>query len=161
LQQQAYQAVTGQAPPRSELAQALAAVARAQRAYLGHLLGDLDLRPGQEALLPELDEHKGCTQRELARALGLDPSTVSRSVARLERLGLVRRAPDPSDHRARRILLTETGDALRAGLVEAWAFVDDLIAFDFPDDERRDLVARLTGIAGQLREAAGRPARDA
>ncbi|PPK67943.1 MarR family winged helix-turn-helix transcriptional regulator [Actinokineospora auranticolor] len=42
---------------------------------------------------------------------GLDKSTVSRQIARLEELGLVERVPDPSDGRARLVQLTETGTA--------------------------------------------------
>ena len=45
----------------------------------------------------------------LAHELGLDPSSVSRSVAALEREGLVRKDPDPSDQRAQQLVLTPAG----------------------------------------------------
>ena len=46
---------------------------------------------------------------DLAAALGLDPSSVSRQVAAVERSGWVTREPDPDDRRASRLLLTDAG----------------------------------------------------
>ena len=46
---------------------------------------------------------------ELAHALGLDPSSVSRQVSSLERSGWVVREKDPADQRAQRLELTPTG----------------------------------------------------
>lgn len=66
-------------------------------------------------LLKNLDEHGGLRVTELASRVDLDPSTVSRHVAQLEKLGLVERTPDPLDGRAQVVALTEPGlDQLRA-----------------------------------------------
>lgn len=46
---------------------------------------------------------------DLARALGVSPSAVSRAVATLERLGYVRRTPDPVDARAHVVTLSADG----------------------------------------------------
>jgi DNA-binding MarR family transcriptional regulator len=45
----------------------------------------------------------------LAAELGLDVSTASRHVSRLEADGLIARAPDPSDQRATKLALTAAG----------------------------------------------------
>lgn len=45
----------------------------------------------------------------IADSAGLDKSTVSRQIARLEELGLVERVVDPSDGRARLVQLTGAG----------------------------------------------------
>ena len=51
---------------------------------------------------------------ELARAVVLSPTGMSRFVDRLEAEGLVRREPDPADRRALRVVLIEAGgDLLR------------------------------------------------
>ena len=47
----------------------------------------------------------------LANALGLDPSTLSRTVDGLVRTGLVGRTEDPADRRSIRLTLTELGRA--------------------------------------------------
>lgn len=46
---------------------------------------------------------------DLANALGLDPSSVSRQVSALERAGWVAREKDPQDLRAQRLVLTPKG----------------------------------------------------
>ena len=61
---------------------------------LGHLARRGDLSPG-----------------ELAAADRLQPQSVTRSLAELERDGLVQRYPDPVDRRTHRIRLTVTGRA--------------------------------------------------
>lgn len=48
---------------------------------------------------------------DLAEAIGLDRSGVTRRATRLEEAGLVRREPDPDDRRATLLLLTDAGHA--------------------------------------------------
>jgi DNA-binding MarR family transcriptional regulator len=49
---------------------------------------------------------------ELARAVVLSPTAMSRFVDRLEAAGCVRRTPDPDDRRALRVVITEEGITL-------------------------------------------------
>ena len=56
---------------------------------------------------------------ELASALGLDPSSVSRQVTALERSGWLAREDDPTDRRAARLTLTATGRAVVEALAQA------------------------------------------
>ena len=51
----------------------------------------------------------GARASDVAQALGLDKSTVSRGLSQLETLGLIERVGDPDDGRARLLRLTETG----------------------------------------------------
>jgi DNA-binding MarR family transcriptional regulator len=50
---------------------------------------------------------------DVAAALGVTPQAVSKLAGEMERLGYVRRAPDPGDARVRRLELTDRGRALR------------------------------------------------
>jgi len=59
------------------------------------------------------------TATELARAMGLDKSTLSRTVEGLEKAGLVERAPHLEDARARRLTLTAAGRAQVKGIDQA------------------------------------------
>ena len=63
------------------------------------------------------------TTVELARHLGITKQSTSEVVTALERAGTVRRAPHPTDGRARVLLLTEAG---RANLDEGRARWNDL-----------------------------------
>jgi DNA-binding MarR family transcriptional regulator len=51
----------------------------------------------------------GVRASDVAQALGLDKSTVSRGLSQLETLGLIERVEDPDDGRARLLRLTTTG----------------------------------------------------
>ena len=51
----------------------------------------------------------GVRASDVAHALGLDKSTVSRGITQLENLGLIERVGDPDDGRARLLRLTTTG----------------------------------------------------
>jgi DNA-binding MarR family transcriptional regulator len=105
-------------------------------AYLAmHRRADASLAPfgvtaDQFVLLSALVEAEALTQRELARRVGSDASTVRAMLLLLERRRLVTRGPHPHDGRARRVVLTPRGrqayrqmyegsEAFRAGLLAA------------------------------------------
>jgi DNA-binding MarR family transcriptional regulator len=109
-------------------------------------------------LLPLQDGPKRV--RDLADAKGVDQSTVSRQVAQLVKVGLVRRDPDLADRRASLLVLTDRGrdvcqemvQARRqavADALEGWA--DDRIA------EFAQLFAEFNTAVE--RQAAGRQAK--
>jgi DNA-binding MarR family transcriptional regulator len=80
-----------------------------------------DMDAAGYALISQIDlgtADGGARASELALALGLDKSTVSRGIAQLEGLGLVERVADPDDGRARRLRLTPEG-ADRYGAIRA------------------------------------------
>lgn len=67
--------------------------------------------------LHHLDRAGGTlSQNRLADYLVRDKATVARLVARMERDGFVRRAPDPVDRRLKRVLLTPSGKTVTAEL---------------------------------------------
>jgi DNA-binding MarR family transcriptional regulator len=79
------------------------------------------------------------TQRELAQSLSADPPYVTLMVDDLEKRGLVRRKPYPTDRRAKLVELTASG---RAAAARADAILDEPPAalHDVPD---ADLAAVL------------------
>ncbi len=60
-------------------------------------------------LLLYLDREKCARSADIAATFGHAPRTVTEAIDGLERDGLVRREPDPSDGRAKRIVVTEAG----------------------------------------------------
>ena len=83
---------------------------------------------------------------ELADALGVQRSTVSRQIAELERAGLVERHVDPSDGRASMLLVTKRGAADLARLRARWRTLLGEITSDWPAKD----VARLGDLLGRL-----------
>lgn len=87
---------------------------------------------------------------DLAAALELDLSTVSRQVRVLVELGLVSRRADADDRRAARLALTPTGRAeLRAQRAERHRILGGAL-HDWPERDREHLVSLLERLAGAL-----------
>ena len=83
---------------------------------------------------------------ELAENLLADPSTVSRHIAALVRLGYVRREADPRDGRATILVLTESGREQVRAVREHRKQVFDEMLGDFTNEE----VAGLTRLMGRV-----------
>ena len=77
-----------------------------------------DLERGSYVLLAHLGRAGSARSADLARALHLNASTVSRQVAAVGREGLIDRIPDPADHRAFEVRLTSHGRVVLARLRE-------------------------------------------
>lgn len=75
-----------------------------------------DLTPQQFGLLGFLWRQDGQSQAELSQRSQIDRTTMGGLVDRLEKEGLVRRAPHPEDRRAYQIFLTEKGKGLEEEL---------------------------------------------
>lgn len=68
-----------------------------------------DLYFGQFPLLRYVGEHPGTTQREIAKNLYITPPSVTNSVKRMEKSGLVIKEEDPTNLRRSRISITDKG----------------------------------------------------
>ena len=62
---------------------------------------------GDYAFIAFLFINEDVSQDELSRMMRVDKSYTARALARLEKLGLVERKPDPDEHRIKRVVLSE------------------------------------------------------
>ncbi|MBE1471833.1 MarR family winged helix-turn-helix transcriptional regulator [Kibdelosporangium phytohabitans] len=86
------------------------------------------------------------SQLALGHALGVDKTTMTALLDKLERQGLVVRTPDPNDRRARIPVPTEAGRELQAKLYHQLAAVEDRVLADLAPAERdvlRSLLRRI------------------
>ncbi|MCM9076616.1 MarR family winged helix-turn-helix transcriptional regulator [Streptomyces spororaveus] len=83
-------------------------------------------------------------QSELIRAVGLDPSTVTKMLQRLEHSGHVRRRPDPADRRASLVEATDASHGLLVEVRRAWGELERQTLDGLDATERAEL-ARLLG----------------
>jgi len=90
-------------------------ISRATLAVTSHLKkgfaneGIGTIKPAYLGVLLALWNEDGLKANELGKRAGLEPSTMTGLLDRMERDGVVKREPDPNDRRANRIHLTQEG----------------------------------------------------
>ncbi|MGC4866068.1 MarR family winged helix-turn-helix transcriptional regulator [Micromonospora sp. DT53] len=106
-----------------------------------------DVRPRHGAVLAYLDA-EGTRPGELARLAGRNKQTMGAILDELERLGYVRRAPDPADRRAKLIVPTERGLSLMAASDGFVRQIEQKLADTLGPDRYRDFRdALVRGVA--------------
>ncbi|MGL1863490.1 MAG: MarR family transcriptional regulator [Pseudodesulfovibrio sp.] len=91
-------------------------MSRFQRLYAKGLtmrLSPYDVQPGYLTILHYLWQRDGVTQKELTQFLDIEQATLSNTLKRMERDGLVLRTPNKKDRRRHLITLTEKGASLK------------------------------------------------
>ncbi|MDQ2585520.1 MarR family winged helix-turn-helix transcriptional regulator [Saccharothrix yanglingensis] len=134
------------AAANGRLSYAIVTLARAHRGFAAALLRDLGLHPGQELLLMRLFDRDGQTQSELLDAVGLDHSTVSKSLRRMQDAGLLTRTPDERDRRVQHVHLTDAGQALRTPLAALWSELDRVTAHTLGADQVESFITTASAI---------------
>jgi DNA-binding MarR family transcriptional regulator len=132
-------------------------LARLMAQLLGQRIAPYGVAPGQFAQLLALFDSDGQTASELSRAIGIEPGTMTRTLRRMERDGLVERRPDPRDRRASRIHLTAKARALEPELKAAAAQVSQVVLAGIGRSRARDL---LEALATSVSNAEGALDRD-
>ena len=72
-------------------------------------MAEVGLYRGQPPILMLLYKNDGMSQKEMARALNLSPATMTVTLKRMEKAGLVLREMDEHDQRILRVHLSEKG----------------------------------------------------
>jgi MarR family transcriptional regulator, organic hydroperoxide resistance regulator len=123
------------------------------RTVVGNLLRPLGLFPGQDILLMQLWEREGRSQAYLVEALGVDHSTVTKMLQRLEAAGLVVRRPSSQDRRMMLVSLTDAGRRLRGEIERTWQELERLTTAHLTDREREQLLHLLQSVEAHVRPA--------
>lgn len=111
-------------------------------------MSSIDLTPGQFGVLVLIAANAGLHQSALGTALGLDRSTVVGVIDRLERRGLVVRAPAPNDRRSYALKLTDKGEGVRQEMAQRVRGHERRIARRLSGAERERLIELLKLVAG-------------
>ena len=89
-------------------------------------------------------------QADLIDTLGVDPSTMTKMLQRLQRTGNVTRTTDPADRRAVLVEATEASRALRPEIEAAWKTVEQRTVAELAPAERAELQRLLEKVAMNL-----------
>ncbi|MFE9775758.1 MarR family winged helix-turn-helix transcriptional regulator [Streptomyces sp. NPDC005931] len=130
-----------------QMSYAIFQLARAHRGYAAAMLREMGLHPGQELLLMQLLDRDGQTQSELLESVGLDHSTVSKSLRRMQDAGLLTREPAAYDRRVMVVRLTDKGRAMRAPIRAMWQDLEKTSARNLSAQQAEDFVRTAYAIA--------------
>jgi DNA-binding MarR family transcriptional regulator len=132
---------------RSDFGWALGAVFRRYVRAMTVATADMPGGPrGYEVLMTAA---KDCppTQLRLAQQLGIDKTVMTYLIDDLEKAGLVSRRPDPSDRRARQIVVTDAGKTRLVGLEKALGAAERHVLAGISSEDRATLHALLLRVA--------------
>jgi DNA-binding MarR family transcriptional regulator len=108
---------------------------------------DSQITPGQFGVLILIDENSGLNQSTLAKALGIERSTMVGVIDGLEKRDLVERQKSPIDKRAHALTLTTKGRSLLATVKPNVEKHEQRIVGDLSDAEVKTLMSLLKRLA--------------
>jgi len=111
-------------------------------------LKDFDFTPGSFGVLTLIRANPGITQVTLAAAFGVDKSTMSPVIFRLEKRGLIRREILPSDRRCHALFFDEAGEQTFLVAREKIRFFEENVAARLSKLEQRELARLLAKLQG-------------
>lgn len=117
------------------------------------LLDELGFYQGQAFVLYALWDEDGLTQSELTERLQRSPSTITKTVQRLEKAGFVKRCSDDADERVSRVYLTNAGRDIRPTVEEIWNKLDQQIFQGFNPQEVEQLGDYMTRVYQNLNKS--------
>ncbi|HYM98259.1 MAG TPA: MarR family transcriptional regulator [Aestuariivirgaceae bacterium] len=111
-------------------------------------LKDFDFTPGSFGVLTLIRANPGITQVTLAAAFGVDKSTMSPVIFRLEKRGLIRREILPRDRRCHALFFDEAGEQTFLAAREKIRAFEENVAARLSKPEQRELARLLAKLQG-------------
>lgn len=113
-------------------------------------------RPAHSAVFAQIAP-EGSRLTDLARGANMSPQAMGELVDELEDLGYVARHPDPTDRRAKLIVLTDKGQACIAAGVATIEGIEEQLIDRLGEHGHRQLRSLLTTILGHEEDASRPP----
>jgi DNA-binding MarR family transcriptional regulator len=132
----------------SDLTWLLHRAAQHLRGVTSEQAGKSGLQMREYIILGALSTTADLTQADLGKALGLDKTTLTSQLDRLERGGLIERHLHPRDRRLRIPVITPAGAALCAEVSAACAAIEAEVLADFAPEHVRTFRHMLVAIIG-------------
>ena len=116
--------------------------------YLARELTDYDITPSQYGVLQVLWNNEGsCTPKIIADRLGLETSTISGTLERMQKKGLIDRLINMEDRREILVVLQDKGRQLKGPMAQIVRRMNDLVLEGLAPEQ-------VAVLKGQLREIA-------
>lgn len=133
----------------------VADLARLIRADFDRLIGEsgLGVTPGEARVLAHAARAGAVRQNVLADRIGVEAMTVTGFLDRLEAKGLVQRAPDPADRRAKLVRLTKAAEELLGKVTQLTANTRMAAASGLSEADWERFMTALRAVRDNLAEA--------
>lgn len=131
----------------ADLGWALGAVMRSYLHAVDDVVADVPGGPRGYQVLTAAGRGEPSSQLALAQQLGVDRTVMTYLLDDLQSAGLVERKPDPADRRARRVVLTDAGQARLCDLERRLRDSEEHLLDPLDPDERHVLRALLHRLA--------------
>ena len=118
------------------------------------LAGEAGITFRQYVLLAELSSQSGRTQVDLTRATGIDRSTMTEMISRLEERRLIARMPSPTDARAKTVEITDSGHAMLSDMRQHARAAEAAILDRLSKPDGKKLRAILLALMEEVEEEA-------
>jgi DNA-binding MarR family transcriptional regulator len=112
-------------------------------------LKGFDFTPGSFGVLTLIRSNPGITQVMLAAAFGVDKSTMSPVIFRLEKRGLVRREVLPTDRRCHALFFQAVGEPIYLAARNKVRLFEENVAARLSRPEQRELARLLVKLQGE------------
>jgi DNA-binding MarR family transcriptional regulator len=109
-----------------------------------------DLSPGALSVLSRIAVCGPVHPSQLATLYGVDNSTITPKLQRLERAGVISRESDPSDGRGTLVRITASGERLRKRMHAARREMLEELLAAWPTDEMERVAEAMTWLAERL-----------
>ncbi|GAA4822324.1 MarR family winged helix-turn-helix transcriptional regulator [Tomitella cavernea] len=125
-------------------------VARLHKTLAGQLLRDVGMYPNQELVMMRLWAEGPQRQVDLVRMLESEAPTITRTIKRLEKAGLVRTSRSPEDGRVVIVEATGQSRALRVEVERAWSTLEASTTGEWAAAERISALEALAALEANL-----------
>lgn len=134
----------------NEIAALLAPTLTLYRQNIDKMVQPYGISAGQSPLFMLLSLQDGQNQMQLARKLGIKPSSLTTMLNRLEKNGLLERRRNSSDHRECNVFLTPKGWRASKKLAAIVHFVNERNVAGFRQEEKLLLLRLLEQMAANM-----------
>jgi DNA-binding MarR family transcriptional regulator len=143
------------APPWRRFESTLMATSKAIRREYDRQLADLGLRLTEALVIAVVDDHGPISQAALAQRLGIGRASVGQTIDHLVSRDLIVRAAHRSDRRVHQVVLTDSGRALAAHVIERDRALRNKMRRGLSKADRTELARMLLCVQTNLRAAEG------
>ena len=130
----------------------IAVLSRQLNLYLCHELAETEITASELLYLAQLYVRDGQTQEEMASEISVDRAATTRTIQAMEKKGLIRRASDSADKRAKNVYLTDKARSYEMRIREIQASWIEFITQDMNGDQSDLFAKQLEQMANRAKE---------